>query len=250
VTGPLKDALAAASPEGIALRSILLGMSQHVGTDLRLLLRDEVFQGVEEYESDEGVMANNTASRVVAEALDDIRRGAADPAKLGRGRVKQALIRASDEIRIGTATIFGDWLKAVPANEEAAAWQDKYKPVFIDIWPLDQKYRNGRVSRALAKFALAAGEAFPDAFDTIQPYLVPLTDAWPQIHFFTMDRGPQVIRAHPEKVLSLLWCLLRPPAAKGRSSDLPKILDALKEADRNLAQDWRLQLLEERALRH
>ena len=250
VTGPLKDALAAASPDGLALRSILLGMSRSVGTDLRLLLRDEVFRGVEEYQSEEGVMLSNAASRVVAEALDDIGREVGDPAKLSRGRAKQALIKATDGMRIGAATILGDWLEEVPGNEKAAAWQGRYKPVFSDIWPLDRKYRNERASRALAKFALAAGEAFPDAFDTIQPYLVPLTDSWPQVHFFTMDRGPEVIRAHPQKALSLLWCLLRPPTSKGRSSDLPEILDALKAADRNLAQDRRLQLLEERAVRY
>jgi hypothetical protein len=249
ISGPLKGALGADSPEGIALRSILVGMSRSVGTDLRFLLRDEVFRGVEEHQSDESAAVSNAASRVVAEALDDLKREPTDAAKLGRGHAKHVLTEASDGIRSGAATVLGEWLAAVPPNNQAAAWRDDYKPVFIDIWPLDKKYRSEWASRALAKFALAAGEGFPDAFDTIQPYLVPLTDAWPQVHFFTMDRGQEVIRAHPEKVLSLLWCLLRPPVAKGRSTDIPEILDALKEADHNLAQDRRLQLLEERAVR-
>jgi hypothetical protein len=156
------------------------------------------------------------------------------------------LSKASDGIRTGAAQILADWLK----DEQPAAWSEKFKPVFIDIWPLDRKYRNEGSSRELAKFALAAGEAFPDAFDTIHPYLVPLTDAWPQLHFFTVNRGPEILRGYPEKVLSLLWCLLRPPEVQGRSSDLPEILNALKDADQSLALDRRLQLLEERALRH
>jgi hypothetical protein len=132
---------------------------------------------------------------------------------------------------------------------QAVSWRDKYKPVFTSLWPLDRKYRNEQTSRALAQFALAAGEAFPDAFDTVHPYLVPMTDGWPQLHFFTMHRGPEITRAYPEKVLSLLWCLLRTPTAKGRSTDLPAILGALKAANRKLGQDRRLQLLEERAAR-
>src|SRR5262249_54382512 len=48
VSGPLKDAIAEGGADGIALRSILVGMSRSVGTELRLLLRDEVFQGVVE----------------------------------------------------------------------------------------------------------------------------------------------------------------------------------------------------------
>jgi hypothetical protein len=138
----------------------------------------------------------------------------------------------------------------VAPNEQANAWREKYKPVFTNVWPLDRKYCNEQTSRPLAKFALAAGEAFPDAFDTLQHYLVPLTNGWPQLHFFTMHRGPEIIRAYPEKVLSLLWCLLRPPTSKGRSTDLPVILDALKAANPNLARDRRLQLLEERAARY
>lgn len=65
-----------------------------------------------------------------------------------------------------------------------------------------------------------------------------------------MDNGPEIMRSHPEVVLSLLWCLLRPPTAQGRSTDLPSILDALIEGDNSLAQDRRLQLLEDRAFRH
>jgi hypothetical protein len=72
--GPLKSALAGEDAESVALRSILLGISQHVGAELRLLLRDEVFRGVEEFQSDNNVMMSNAASRLVAEVLDDITR--------------------------------------------------------------------------------------------------------------------------------------------------------------------------------
>ena len=250
VSGPLKDALASATDEGVALRSILVGMSRSVGTHLRYLLRDEVFRGVEEFQSDQSTAVCNAASRIIAEALDDLERERGHPAKLARGRAKQTVIRATDGIRNGAATILGEWLTAVPANEQAILWRDKYKPVFTSLWPLDRKYRNERTSRALAQFALAAGEAFPDAFDTVQPYLVPMTDSWPQLHFLMMHRGPEITRMYPEKVLSLLWCLLRPPTAKGRSTDLPAILDVIKAANRNLGQDRRPQLLEERAARY
>jgi hypothetical protein len=176
VSGPLKCALASANAEGIALRSILVGMSRSVGTDLRFLLRDEVFRGVEEFQSDQSTAVGNAASRIIAEVLDDLTREEADGAKLARGRAKQTLVRAADGIRIGAATVLGEWLTDMAANEQAGAWREKYKPVFISLWPLDRKYRNEMTSRALAKFALAAGEAFPDAFDTVQPYLVPMTD--------------------------------------------------------------------------
>src|SRR5262249_32940893 len=149
-----------------------------VGTELRVLLRDEVFRGVEEYQADDSTAIRNAASRIIAEALDDLQREAGDPAKLARGRAKQTLIRASNGIRIGAASILGDWLKDVAANEQAAEWRERYKPVFTSLWPLDRKYREERTSRALAKFAVAAGESFPDAFDVVQHYLIPLTDTW------------------------------------------------------------------------
>jgi hypothetical protein len=249
-SGSLKNAIAAAGADGVALRSILVGMSRNVGTELRLLLRDEVFQGVVEYQGDDGTAVRNAASRIIAEVLDDLEREIGDAGKLARGRAKQTLIRAGEGIRIGAASILGDWLKDVPANERAAQWRERYRPVFKDLWPLDRKYRNERTSRALANFAVAAGEAFPDAFDVVQHYLVPMTDAWPQLHFLTVDEASEVIQRYPEKVLSLLWCLLRPPTARGRSTDLPEIIDGLIAADANLAQDRRLQLLEDRAARY
>src|SRR4030095_530223 len=154
--------------------SILVGMSRSVGTELRVLLRDEVFRGVEEYQADDSTAVRNAASRIIAEALDDLEREADDPAKLGRGRAKQTLLRASKGIHIGAASILGDWLNSVGANERTAEWREKYKPVFTNLWPLDRKYRNERTSRALAKFAVAAAEEFPDAFDVVQHYLIPL----------------------------------------------------------------------------
>ena len=250
VAGPLKTALADENADAIALRSIFVGMSRSVGTDLRFLLRDEMFRGVEEYQADDSTAVKNAASRIVAEALDDLARENDDPAKLARGRAKRTLIKAGSGIRVGAANVLGDWLNGVEADRRTAEWRNRYKPVFTNLWPLDRKYQDERTSRALAKLAVAAREEFPDALDAVDHYLVPLTGSWPDLHYLTRDEAQHVIQTHPEKVLALLWCLLRPPASTGRSTDLAEIIDALKAADATLALDRRLQLLDERAARY
>jgi hypothetical protein len=244
----IKPALEADTDEGHALRSIFVGISRSVGPQLRVLLRDAMFLGVVEHRGSSGALTENAASRIVAEVLADLDRARGDPERLSAGQAKQILVQASDAIRSAAAEVLADRLTAEPAGERAKAWRERFLAAWEALWPLDKKYRSENASVALAKFAASAENAFPEALSIIAPYLVPVTDAWPNFHFLRQTERRDILGRFPQEVVTLLWALLRPPA-EGRCTDLAGILDDLIAADTSLALDRRVQLLEERTVR-
>ena len=76
-----------------------------------------------------------------------------------------ALMGAADQIR--------SCLKAPRGGDPTEAWYTWGKPFWLAVWPKRADRLSGPVSRNLALVAIAADNAFPDAVDLLQDFLVP-----------------------------------------------------------------------------
>ena len=239
--------LRAQHAEALALRSILVGMSQSVGRALRANLREPLLRGVAEYRG-ETVAAENAASRLVAYVHDDLDRSATDAARLQPNQAKATLAAASPHMSAAAAEVMANWLAAPNSRPPHERWRAEFGRMFQTIWPADKMRQTNQASVALARLAISAGDAFPEALDTVAPYIVPLDEDWPHLHFAARHEARPIVDRFPRHMLELLWRLLK-PAQRGQSNDLAEVLDRIAAADPNLVRDRRFQLLETRALR-
>jgi hypothetical protein len=239
--------LQADNAEARALRSILVGMSQSVGRALRAKLRDPIMTGVAEFRG-QNVAAENAASRLVAYVRDDLGRAPTDPARLQPGQARAILSTAPPHMSAAAAEVMADWLAAPDDRASHERWRTDFSCIFEAIWPADKSRQTSQASVPLAKLAVSAGEAFPEALDLIAPYIVPLDEDWPSIFFATREEAKPIVDRFPRHTLDLLWKLLK-PATRGQSNDLAQVLDRIAAADQNLIKDRRFQLLETRAMR-
>ena len=224
----LVPALSAENSEGIALRSLLVGAARGYGPDVRKKLRDQILRGVREF-TGEGGAAENAAARLLYMVFDDLGSDPDPEIRLQPGIARATLMAASAEIRAAAATVLSDWLAAEEKSGQEA-WRTDYGPVFRSIWPADRGSLTSKASVSLAKLALSAGSAFPEALTTVRPYIVPLNEDWPNFVFASREEVKSTIAAHPRETLTLMW-LLAKPAKRGQSNELGKVLDAIAAAD-------------------
>ena len=204
-------------------------------------------RGVHEF-TGKGRVAENAASRLLHMVLDDRDRPADHEDRLKPGLARSVLMAASAEIRAAAAEVLSDWLANEKEKPSHEAWRTDFSPVFQSIWPADRSSLTSKASASLAKLALSAGGAFPEALEAVRSYIVPLDEDWPHFFFASRDEVKPTIAAHPREALTLMW-LLATRARRGRSNDLAKVLDAIAAADATLVRDRRFQLLETRAMR-
>ncbi len=243
----LVPALSAENSAGFALRSLLVGVGRGHGPSVQTKLRDQILRGVREF-TGKGGTAENAAARLLYIVFDDRNRRLEHPDPLPPGIARATLMAASGEIRAAAAEVLADWLAGETEKSSHEAWRTDYGPVFRSIWPADRGSLTSGASVSLAKLALSAGAAFPEALETVRPYIVPLMENWPKFFFAAHEGAKPIITAHPREALTMMW-LLAKPATLGQSIDLGKVLDAIAVADPALVRDRRFQLLETRAYR-
>lgn len=247
VDGELLSCLNADSSEGEALRSILVGMSPSHNMALRAKLKEPILCGICEHRGHNDT-AENAAARLVAYVRDDLKREADDPKRLKSGDAKAVFCAARSEILAAAAEVMGDWLSREQDTPAHDRWLQEFSKIFYTVWPEGKKHQTRMASLSLAKLAVASGEAFPDALNTIKPYIINLDEDWPSLYFATTEQAKSVADNVPRQMLDLLWTLLR-PATRGQSHELAEVLDRIALASPALARDRRFQLLETRAMR-
>lgn len=240
-------ALNADTNEGFALRSVLVGLSRGHGATLRKKLATPTLRAIQEFRG-KGPTAENTASRLLLLARDDLKSAAGVPVVLAPGEARSVLASATPEVRAAAAEVLADWIEDRNGPHPHEAWRDDLSKIFGSVWPADKKSLTTAASISLSKLALSAGEAFPEALDAILPYIKPIRDDWPSLYFAAREEAAPTIQRHPRQTLSLLWALLK-PADYGQSNELTKVLDRIQAADASLERDRRFQLLEARAMR-
>ena len=145
-------------------------------------------------------------------------------------------------------------LREVLAREpESAAerWQGAVGPWFDRIWPKDKKMRSEDEAAALAEVVIETGEAFPDALQVINPFLIHVTDSRVRVpYLLTKDDSPckVLVSTFPDEVLDLLDKLVpdqRSETELWRFHRLSELLDQLETEAPRLGDDRRFKRLRE-----
>ncbi|CAA2140313.1 SIR2 family protein [Hyphomicrobium sp. ghe19] len=243
----LYSRLIADTLEGEALRSILVGMALNLSKGPREKLKEPILRGIREHRGGNDTL-ENAASRLVSLVRDDFDRSIDDPTRLKIGEAKAVLSTSRSALRADVAQVMGNWLLNESERPTAELWQNEYAEIFEQIWPVTKKDQTTEASIPLARLALAAGDAFPDAWDIIRPYIRPLNEEWPRLYFAVEGNSLATAAKFPRVTLDLLWVLLK-PASTGRSYELGKVLDCIAAAAPALQKDRKFQLLETRVIR-
>jgi len=108
-------------------------------------------------------------------------------------RIQQMIRSLDDEVRAHGAEVVRRFildLSTSSEGEEAPSPEDLFrasaKPFLQQVWPQEYSLATPGVSRALASLPATAGEAFVEAVDTIEPFLVPF-ECWSMIEYGLFD---------------------------------------------------------------
>lgn len=168
---------------------------------------------------------------------------AADAWGVNTPEVAQALRVGTPSLRVGAAEWFHRALEE--EADAAASWRDWMGALFRAVWPREAKYRDAALNRHFADFAIAAGDAFPEALHLLRPYFMPRGAGRGGTYSLTKSNLPE---RFPDACLDLVWILF----GLGEVIDnyeLPKLLDRMITAEPRLETDRRLQWLEHRVVR-
>ena len=203
-----------------------------------------VLKGAEESGA-EAPAAAHVASRVLMPVLSSfLTQGRVDWG-LSAEEARKTLQTAGNSIREGAAECMRAWVRGLECGP-AAAWRTGVGPLFKAVWPPEREYLNSRLTEDLAATCVSAGNAFPEALETIKPYLRPFDADWASLHFIESSEVPEQF---PRETLELLWTICG-PESRGQMTDLGEVLDRIIGADERLETDRRLQWLEQRAVRY
>ena len=228
---------------GAALRAVMLEYSEH-GAGATAAFKYAVLKGAEESGA-EAPAAEHVASRVLMPVLSSfLTQGRVDWG-LSAEEARKTLQTAGNSIREGAAECMRAWVRGLECGP-AAAWRTGVGPLFKAVWPPEREYLNSRLTEDLAATCVSAGNAFPEALETIKPYLRPFDADWASLHFIESSEVPEQF---PRETLELLWTICG-PESRGQMTDLGEVLDRIIGADERLETDRRLQWLEQRAVRY
>lgn len=241
VTKRIGSALASESQEGKALRRILV-CNTEVSETVSNAFRKNVLQGFMECEAT-GREAHNAAAKILAPILSVLlKKSTAEAWGISSVDAALALRNSMPQMHAAAAGVLLKWSSTLDGPPEVT-WRTLVRPLLEQVWPREKVFRTKQTSLHLARLAICAGEAFPEALDYVKPYLVPL-DTLDSHFFFMKSKHPE---DYPHDVLNLLWIVLNGSSAE--SFNIEKILDRLLQAAPELEVDRRFQWLDRRTLR-
>jgi len=87
------------------------------------------------------------------------------------------------------------------AERRAEYWRNRVKPYLQNIWPKSLQTKTGAVSENFSRLAIAAGEEFPDAVDTLRSWFQPSQDWDFSLHLLAQS---DICARFPEDALAFL----------------------------------------------
>ena len=123
-------------------------------------------------------------------------------------------------------------------------WREFVRPWLHRFWPREKTLNTGQTSSALVKVIMATGDAFPEAVDWANGYLMALNDQ----QIGTVWYHKNTWKSHPRAAVALLHRIVPEvgidPWARASLVDM---LKTLREVDATISQDFRFVELEQRA---
>ena len=127
-------------------------------------------------------------------------------------------------------------------EEKAARWRTVVGPVFRAIWPLDLELQTSATTYKLAQILIETGEAFPEAAETIIPF-IRADDGRANSTAYSIAEAPEELYASsPIKMLDLLAAVVG-DAPPGSVYALAKALERIRVRDPELADTRKFQKL-------
>lgn len=130
------------------------------------------------------------------------------------------------------------------AEQRAEFWRNTAEPWFKSCWPRDLKKKDASIASMLAYTALASGDAFQEAVDTILPALVPIGEVWQFAH--QVGSQPEVF---PRSTLALLARVVD-TSTRDAAERLSNLLNRLERADSSIENDHDFSRLRDYCLEH
>jgi hypothetical protein len=231
--------------EGRALRKTLLIWSAPLNAKITVALLDTLLMGANEaIEDPSGNFSEQAAAKFLAPILNSIENPNTDWG-INSDKLRNCL-KQSSALLISISQLLARWLEHPGHNNKAELWERLYKPAFKAIWPRDKKHKDEKLNLHLARFAIAAQSAFPDALNTVEHYIGKATERWTQA-LFSEKNGYDSCANHPEEVVRLLYRLYG--EAENRSVvNLGKSLDKITAANPYYVRDKRVQTLKRKSI--
>ena len=236
----LIEALSGDSLEAIGLRSVLVGQS-HISSKVSQAFSAPIILGLKELAGTRSA-AICAAANILSAAISIVR-GEASPDDWGLSLDDAAdiLRSGSPELREGAADVLAQWIETIEGGP-AQTWRTAIGPLLNQIWPRERVLRESSLTRHFIKLIVKSGDAFPEAFDQLRPYLMCL-ESNGGVYTIKSSKVPEDF---PKQTLDLLWCLFG-PGHIGNRTDVPKLIERLIQADPAIELDRRLQWLDQNA---
>jgi hypothetical protein len=240
---PLTEALSGDGLEAIGLRSVLVS-KRHISSKVSKAFSASIIMGLKELGSNRSD-AIAAAENILLPAISIIRgEASSDDWGLSLADAADILRGGSPELREGAANVLAHWAETIEGGA-VQAWRTVIGPLLDQIWPRERALRESGLTRYFTKLAVNSGDAFPEAFDQLRPYI--------------MCRGPnggvntiessKVPEDFPTQTLDLLWCLFG-PGHTGNRTGVPMLLERLIQVDSKIEFDRRLQWLDQNAVHY
>ena len=158
------------------------------------------------------------------------------PGMVGVDEARAALQQAPARGRREAAHYIHRLMPQERPDDGAALWRERVGPWLASAWPKDRVLRDADASASLAMAASLSGRAFPEALETIMPFVVPDAGKSPLWRTLLDTELPE---SFPDEVLRLVagTATLEPP--RWHLHDLPELLDRIEAADPALKRDAR-----------
>lgn len=132
-------------------------------------------------------------------------------------------------------------------ERRADYWRNRVLPYWRSVWPQSKHYRTPEIAESLARLCVAAGEAFPDALQTLRHWLLPLEYSERVVR----PLHEQGLAEHfPEFALEMLDAVVDRNAPGPVPPSLKECLVDIRTKQANLAEDERFRRLREYLRRH
>jgi hypothetical protein len=239
---PLNSALSGETKEAVKLRAVLVSQS-NISSKASKEFADAIKLGLKELDgnrSDAIAAAANVLSPAISLILGET---SENDWGVNLDDAADLLRSGPPALREGAADVLCQWIKQIEGGP-AKTWRDIIGPLIDRVWPRERILRESNLSQYFTKLAVSSGEAFPEAFDQLRPYLTRLEKNGGVYPIKNSD----IPQNFPQKTLSLLWCLFG-PGHSGNLYGVPEILERLNEADPDIELDRRLQWLDQNAAR-
>lgn len=126
-------------------------------------------------------------------------------------------------------------------DKQEEYWKNRVSPFLRSVWPKSRDQLTQQLSDNMALLCIAAGQAFPSAFEDLRHWLTPMHGS----HFLVHQlKGSGISGRFPAEVLGFLDLVLCDEKFR-ITSDLKECLGAMKSADPQIASDSRFHRLDE-----